>query len=167
MFATFENRTVAQLAAEADLIEAVALRRVADGRLTTLALWARRDDPMAYVVEADRLGPSAGQPATAATVLWFDGPMSPARRAAAQFGYQHRIGPAMASVPGWIRSLVLWRDRDAASCVTTLARDIEALEHSAAAVNATVLLPGEDPALLTGPDRVDLHHVVSNEGEPR
>ncbi|MFI5607944.1 hypothetical protein [Amycolatopsis sp. NPDC051903] len=25
---------------------------------------------------------------------------------------------------------------------------------------ATELLPGEDPALLTGPDRIDLHRVV-------
>jgi len=34
------------------------------------------------------------------------------------------------------------------------------LEDVGTAVNSTALLPGEDPALLTGPDRVDIHRVV-------
>ncbi|HLL67694.1 MAG TPA: hypothetical protein VK453_18555 [Micromonosporaceae bacterium] len=78
--------------------------------------------------------------------------------------FEHRSADELATEPGLVRSLVLWRERDTASCAVTLAVDLSALDAAGAAVNATELLPGEDPALLTGPDRVDIHHTVTRTG---
>jgi hypothetical protein len=162
MYATFDTRSPDELAAEPAFVEAYAMIRLGDNRATTLALWTTTTDPGAYAVLADQPGPAADGPAAAATVVWFDGPMSPARHAAAEFGYRERIAPALAAVPGHVRTLTLWRERDAASCAVNLAVDLPALEACGAAINATELLPGEDPALLTGPDRVDIHHTTAH-----
>jgi hypothetical protein len=162
MYATFDTRSPAELATEPAFVEAYALLRLGDNQTRTLALWSATTDPTAYEVEADQPGAAADRPATAATVLWFDGPLSPARIAAARFGYRERIAPALATVPGHVRTLVLQRERDAASCVVGLAVDLPALEAGGAAVTTTELLPGEDPALLTGPDRVDVHHTTAH-----
>jgi hypothetical protein len=154
MYATFDTHTTDQPA------EAFVLRRLGDGRTSALALWATTTDPAAYHVDDDLAGSAAGQPASAATVIWFDGPISPARRAAGRFGFRERIAPAMAGTPGHVRTLVLWREQDAAGCVVVLATDLDALDAVGRAVNSTQLLPGEDPALLTGPDRFEVHHVL-------
>ncbi len=164
MYATFDTRGPAELTATPALVEAYPLRRLGDDRATTLALWTETTDPAAYAVEEDLPGTAAGRRPAAAAAAWFDGPLSPARVAAARFGFRERIGPALAGVPGLVRILVLWRDRDAASCAINLAVDLPTLEAAAVAVNSTTLLPGEDPALLTGPDRVDIHHIT--EGAP-
>jgi hypothetical protein len=163
MYATFEHQNADELA----LVEAYPLLRLGDNRPVTIALWTTTTDPMAYEVEVDTPGAAAGQAAGAAAVLWFDGPISPARLAAGRFGYRERILPALAGVPGLVRTLALWRARDAASCVVNLAVDLVALEAAGAAVSATALLSGEDPALLTGPDRVDIHHTQPLEGASR
>jgi hypothetical protein len=162
MFATFETRGPDELAGRPALVEAYALLRVGDGRASTLALWTATADPQAYRVEAAQPGPAADRPATAAAAVWFDGPMSPALIAAARFGFRERIAPALAGVPGFVRILVLFRDRDASSCAVNLAADLPALDAAGAAVNSTALLPGEDPALLAGPDRVETHHVTAH-----
>lgn len=159
MFATFENRGPHELAGEPAFRQGYALRRLGDDRSITLALWSDRRDPMAYTVEYDRPGPAADQPAAVAMLAWFDGPQSPARVAAARFANEHRVVPALAAQPGLVRVLAFWRERDAAACALNLAVDLTALRDAGTAVNSTVLLPGEDPALLTGPDRVDIHHV--------
>ncbi len=167
MFATLDTRNHDELASQPALVEAYALRRLGDNRAFTLALWTRTaggmaDQVDAYEIEADQPGTAADESAAAASVIWFDGPMSPARLAAARFGFRERIGPALARVPGVVRNLVLWRERDASSCAITLGVDVSALEAAAVAVNSTELLPGEDPALLTGPDRVDVHHTTAH-----
>jgi hypothetical protein len=158
MFATFETSTPGGAA----LAETYTMLRLGDGRATTLALWTATTDPMAYEVEADQTGGDGDRPPATALTLWFDGPMSPARIAAARFGYRERIAPLLDTLPGLVRSLVLRRDRDGASCVVSLAVDLPALESGGAAVNSSPLLPGEDPALLTGPDRVEAHHVTAH-----
>jgi hypothetical protein len=158
MFATFESSIPEGPA----LAETYTLLRLGDGRSTTLALWTATSDPMAYEVEADQAGGAGDRPPAVALALWFDGPMSPARIAAARFGYRERIAPLLGTLPGLVRSLVLRRDRDSASCVVSLAVDLPALDAGGAAVNSTPLLPGEDPALLTGPDRVEAHHVTAH-----
>ena len=51
--------------------------------------------------------------------------------------------------------------RDDGSEITLLIADSEqALRDVQKAVMTTELLPGEDPALLTGPDRIELYPVV-------
>src|SRR5258706_15030646 len=86
MYATFDTRSPDELATEPALVEAHALRRLGDNRATTLAFWTATADPMAYEVQVDEAGAAADQPAAAASVVWFDGPMSPVRVAAARFG---------------------------------------------------------------------------------
>jgi hypothetical protein len=162
MFATFETRNPDELAGQPALAETYALARIGDGRASTLALWTATADPGAYVIEAEQLGPAADLPATAAAAVWFDGPMGPALIAAARFGFRERIAPALAGVPGFVRVLALFRDRDASSCAISLAVDLPALDAVGVAVNSTALLPGEDPALLPGPDRVETHHVTAH-----
>ena len=160
MYATFDSHTTDQPA------EVFVLRRLGDGRTSALALRATTTDPAAYLVDDDLAGPAAGQPASAATVIWFDGPISPARREAGRFGFRERIAPAMTGTPGHIRTFVLWRERDAACCVVVLATDLDTLEAVGRAVNATRLLPDEDKALLTGPDRFEVHHVREGVASP-
>jgi len=140
------------------------LDHIGTGRSLHLALWERAEDagPAAdlYEVDDDLAGTAAGEPPAAATVLCFDGPLSPARVEAARFGGRHRIRPVLAGVPGLVRTLFLWHPGERKAAVVTLATSVAVLEEIATAVNSTELLPGEDPALLTGPDRVDIHRVV-------
>jgi hypothetical protein len=114
-----------------------------------------------YEVDDDVTGKAAGERADAAFVGYFDGPLSPARIAAARRGGRDRIRPALQQVPGLIRTLVLWHPTDSKMAVLHLATSIEGLQDVAAAINSTPLLPDEDPSLLTGPDRVETHQVLS------
>ena len=163
MYATFETRSPDELTTEPAFVEAYALRRLGDNRATTLVLWTATTDPAAYEIEADLPG-TADQTAAAASVVWFDGPMSQARLAAARFGFRERVAPALAGVRGHVRTLVLWRASDTASCAVNLAVDLPALEAGGAAVSSTDLLPGQDPALITGPARVDINHFIAAVG---
>jgi hypothetical protein len=141
------------------------LDQLGTGRSLLLALWTRREDagPAAdlYEIDDDLAGTAAAEPPAAASILHFDGPLSPARVEAARFGGRNRIRPVLATAPGVVRSLVLWHPGERKAAVVTLATSMAALEDVGAAVNSTELLPGEDPALLTGPDRVDIHRVRS------
>ena len=48
------------------------------------------------------------------------------------------------------------------SVIVTLATSVETLDAAQRAVMATELTPGEDPALLPGPDRVEIHRVTGH-----
>jgi hypothetical protein len=141
------------------------LDQIGTGSSVLLALWGRREDagPAAdlYEVEDDWAGTAAGQRPAAASVLYFDGPLSQARVEAARFGGRQRIRPALAAVPGLARTLTLWHAGERKVAVVTLATSMECLEAVGTAANSTELLSGEDPALLTGPDRVDILRVVT------
>jgi len=50
--------------------------------------------------------------------------------------------------------------RASVAFVITLATSVEALDATARTVMSTELMPGEDPALLSGPDRIEIHHVT-------
>jgi hypothetical protein len=52
------------------------------------------------------------------------------------------------------------RGPDLGSVVITLATSVPALDVIGRTVMSTELLPGEDPALLPGPDRIEIHHVT-------
>jgi hypothetical protein len=94
-----------------------------------------------------------------AQLTYFDGPRTPQQLAAADFAVRERIAPAAGAVPGLVRVHRLRRD-DGAEVVVSIAETEQALLDAQKAVMATALLPGEDPALLPGPDRVDLHRVL-------
>lgn len=160
MDATFETQHLDRLATLPGYAGGYQLERLGDGRRTALAFWSGGPArPGCYVVESDLAGMDAGSAGGAMAVGFFDGPLSPARLAAGRFGYQARIAPALAAVPGLVRAVQLWQPTAGAVCVITVAVDLAALEAVGRAVNSTELLPGEEPALLTGPDRFEIHRV--------
>ena len=84
-------------------------------------------------------------------LVQFTGPRSPMQVAADRFAGTERVAPAAASVPGTRAALCL-RAADGGMVVLASADSVEALEASSRAIQSTPLLPGEDPALLGGPD---------------
>lgn len=160
----------------------LAMLERADGVGTMVTLWHTREDaelaserseaargprPFTlvsddiYEVDDDVTGVAAGQRAEVAAVGYFDGPLSPARIAAARRGGRERIRPALEQVVGLIRTLVFWHPTDSKMATVHLATSADSLTSVAATINATRLLPDEDPSLLTGPDRVETHRVLS------
>lgn len=91
-------------------------------------------------------------------VMLFDGPRSDEAVEAARRAGRERIAPLISSHPD-LRTGLLGGFRgvgpDGAECVVVLARDAAALDTLGHLVMTSELLPGEDPTLLTGPNRID------------
>jgi hypothetical protein len=91
-------------------------------------------------------------------ILSFDGPRSDAVVDAADRAQRDRIRPLIDADPQ-LRGRLLGGFRgvgsDGAQCVVLLARDVEAFDVLERLVMTSELLPGEDPALLPGPSRID------------
>ncbi len=90
-------------------------------------------------------------------IMVFEGPRSDAAVQASERAGRERIAPLVASHPelrdrlvGGVRAV----GPDGAECVIVLADDQDALDLLERVVMTSELLPGEDPRLLTGPDRV-------------
>jgi hypothetical protein len=94
-----------------------------------------------------------------AQLTYFDGPRKPEELAAHDFAARERILPAVTALGHWIRIYVLRRD-DGAQVVVSIADSEQALLDAQKAIMSTELLPGEDPALLPGPDRIELYPVL-------
>ena len=90
----------------------------------------------------------------------FDGPRSPEVVDAGARAGRERIWPAVKDIAGIVGVHVLLDDDDGA-VVLGFATDVEALHAVQRAIFATQLLPGEDPALLPGPDRVSIDRVLA------
>ncbi len=129
------------------------------GHPATLALSLWKDGGDLEVLD-DWAGQAAGTEPEAALLLTFDGPLSPAAYDAARFAARERVQPALAGVPGLVRLLALWEPGARSVTVIHLAVSIDALEDAGRAVTGTTLLPGEDPALLPGPDRAVAYRVA-------
>lgn len=112
-----------------------------------------------YEVLDTAYGSATLEQATVGKVSWFDGPRSAAQNEAARRAGEERIKPAVQGVPGFVMTYVLGRPQDSAIVVVELAASTGALDQMADAVFSAPLLPGEDPALLTGPDRVELYRL--------
>ena len=104
-------------------------------------------------------GSSRPEQATVAKVSWYDGPRSAAQTEAARRAGEERIKPAVEGIPGLVMTYVLGRPQDGAMVVVELATSTDTFDRVADAVFGTSLLPGEDPVLLTGPDRVELYRL--------
>ncbi|MFD3707546.1 hypothetical protein ACFWUP_30795 [Nocardia sp. NPDC058658] len=96
-----------------------------------------------------------------AHLVWFDQPRNADELAAVDFARTNRIGPAVATVPGLLDFYEL-RRADGSGMVIGIADTEAALHAVSAAILATELLPGEDPALLPGPDRVEICPVLTH-----
>ncbi|MCW0211774.1 MAG: hypothetical protein OJJ54_00280 [Pseudonocardia sp.] len=97
-------------------------------------------------------------------IITFDGPRSAAVVEAARRAGRERIAPLVEANPE-LRAGLLGGFRavgpDGAECVVQLARDAAALDTLEQVVMSSELLPGEDPALLSGPSRAE-RYVVSD-----
>ena len=113
-----------------------------------------------YQVAHDEEGPAAAQVPAYAQLVCFDGPRAPEQTAAEDLAGRQRIWPAIRGLSGLVGVYIL-RGRDLSSVVVTLATSVETLDAARRAVMATELTPGEDPALLPGPDRVEIHRVTA------
>ncbi len=116
-----------------------------------------------YQVTDTETGPAATQVPTYARLLCFDGPRAPEQAAAEDLAGRQRIWPAIRDLSGLVGVYAL-RGSDLSSVVVTLATSVETLDAVQRAVMATELMPGEDPALLAGPDRVEIHRVTGTKG---
>lgn len=93
-----------------------------------------------------------------AQLVEFDGPRDAAQVAADRRSGRDRVWPAASQVDGTLGALVL-RAPDGAMAVVAFADSRSSLEASDRAIMSTPLLPGEDPALLHGPDRSAVYRV--------
>ncbi|MEO6087289.1 MAG: hypothetical protein ABIQ18_29670 [Umezawaea sp.] len=132
-----------------DAAVAYLMTEIGTGRQVVLSL---HDDDGDYTVQDHWSGPAGAEEPGAVTLVHFDGPLSEARKAAATRAFEERIKPALLRVPGHVGTMMLTGPGDSV-IVVGLATSVEALEAGGTAVNSTELLPDEDPALLTGPDR--------------
>jgi len=95
-----------------------------------------------------------------AQLTYFDGPQTPEQLAAADFAAQERILPTVSKLDHPLRVYLL-RRHDGSGIVLSIADSEQALLDAQKAIMSTELLPGEDPALLPGPDRIELYPVIS------
>ena len=158
----------------------VAFRQLAGQAGVCLTLWDTEADAIRFASQQAELaalpspvyevtdigeGPAAAQAPAYARLMYFDGPRAPEQAAAENLAGQQRIWPAMRGLSGLVGTYVL-RGRDLGSVVITLTTSAETLDVAARAVMSTELLPGEDPALLPGPDRIEIHHVTGHHRPP-
>lgn len=99
---------------------------------------------------------------TSAAVVEFDGPRNAAQVAADQRASRERVGPAAMQVQGALGALVL-RGGDGTMVTVAFADSAVTLDATSLAIRSTPLLPGEDPALLTGPQRYTTCEVVGDD----
>ena len=94
-----------------------------------------------------------------AQFTFFDGPATAEQLAADEFAGQTRILPAVRELGHWFRLYRMQRP-DGSRVYLTIAETEQALLDAQKAIMSTSLLPGEDPELLPGPDRVELYPVL-------
>jgi hypothetical protein len=120
---------------------------------------ARWLDASAYrVVQVDP-GAAAGKTPGFAQVVWLNEAGDAARANAALRAGRERIAPAARDVDGVVGTYV-FRAEDNRMVVLTLVTDVDTPEALRRAILATELLPWEDPAQLTDPDRIDIDRVL-------
>lgn len=98
-----------------------------------------------------------------AQATYFDGPRTPEVVAASEHAGRDRIQPAIENDPVMQRelvSLLVLRKPDGAELVIAVTRTEAGIARSKEVIMSTELLPDEDPALLSEPDRVDVYEVI-------
>lgn len=98
-----------------------------------------------------------------AQLTYLDGPRSAELVAASERAGRERIKPAVLRDPQLRDELVamyVLRQPDGGEVIVTVVRSEDALVRGRDVIMSTELLPGEDPALLPGPDRVEIYEVI-------
>ena len=137
----------------------IILREIDGPATTRITLYDEAPGPDSYHVIVAEQGTAAAEQPTHALVLHFDGPRAPEQAAAAEFAGRQRIWPAVRDISGLVGVWVL-RGPEFASVECVLATSAQTLDAIAHAVMTSELLPGEDLALLPGPDRIQTHQVT-------
>ena len=119
-------------------------------------------DDLAAPFEVEHLDARSKGAGTSAAVVEFDGPRDAAQVAADRRASRDRVGPAAMQVQGALGAVVL-RGGDGTMVTVAFADAPATLEASSLAIRSTPLLPGEDPALLGGPQRYTTCNVVGDE----
>ncbi|WP_324273339.1 hypothetical protein [Blastococcus brunescens] len=130
---------------------------------TVVALWPDGvpvpDGTRSYLL-SDRVdGLAAGRTPLFAQLTWVNGAGDAAVARAAERGGRERIHPAIQDVEGLVGVLV-FRSADDRILVVGLATGLETHAEVRDRIARTPLLPGEDPALLPGADRIELGRVL-------
>jgi len=113
-----------------------------------------------YDVALSYSGPAAGEEARYVQLIWFDGPRGPELVQAAARAGRERIMPAVRDLAGLV-SVHSMEGPDGSAVTLIATTSVEVLERGAEVIMTTELLPGEDQALLLGPDRVDVCSVIA------
>jgi hypothetical protein len=98
-----------------------------------------------------------------AQLVHFDGPRSPELVAAGERAGLERLQPAVladAQVRDALIATYVLRQPNGAEVVVIITETAEALQRGNELIAVAPLLPGEDPALLPGPDRIETYEVV-------
>jgi hypothetical protein len=98
-----------------------------------------------------------------AQITYFDGPRSPEMVEASRRAGLERIEPAVKADPELQSLLVasyVLEGPDGGEVVISVVKTEAALRRAQQVIMATELLPGEDPALLPGPDRIETYRVA-------
>jgi len=132
-------------------------RPLAPGDGIMLAGWSEGGPGRYHVIETHS-GRGAG-PATYMQVVEFSGPRTEEWVAAEQRAATDRLGPATDGIDG-IVSVIRMRAADNAYLVVVLAESMDVFDVASQAIMSTELLPGEDPELLGGPDRISFYRLV-------
>jgi hypothetical protein len=101
-------------------------------------------------------------PARFMQVVIFDGPRTPEWVAADEFADERRLWPATREIAGLVRFL-RFRGGDNTTIVMILAETADAIDAGITAVMSTSLLPEENPALLTSPDRIGIYRLMHSD----
>lgn len=164
----------ATVAGQRGLLGRINLQQLAGPAAVRLTLWDTENNATEFMATRARFGtpagaiykvgeyeqgPAAAHAATHARLLYFDGPRTPEQVQAADFGGRQRIWPAIRDLSGLV-SVYLLRGPDLGWIVVTFATSVDTLDTAQRTVMAAGLLPGEDRALLPGPDRIEIHNVT-------
>jgi hypothetical protein len=130
---------------------AAAASRTGDG--------ARVLDASVYSVVEMQPGADRTEAPRFAQLVWLNGNGDASRADSAIRAGRERIAPALRDVEGVVGTYVL-RARDSRMVVVTLVTSVETPEIMRQVILSTDLLPWEDPAQLTDPDRIDIDRVL-------
>ena len=162
------------VAGQPGLLGSVSFRQLAGSATVCLTLWETEASATAYLgrraalaarpgaiyeVAAATDGPASAQVPACARLMYFDGPRAPEQAAAADRAGRERIWPAISGLGGLVGAYVL-HGHDLGAVIITLTTSTETLDAVERAAMSTELMPGEDLALLPGPDRIEIHHVT-------
>ena len=104
-----------------------------------------------------------------AQLTYFDGPRSPELIAAAERASRERIQPAILAAPSVRDDLIALyhlRQPDGGEVTVVIVEHESTLDKARDVIMSTELLPGEDLALLPGPDRYERYQVVHAQTTP-